>query len=111
MNIDYFLNKFENIPSHKWTVGIRENFWGQRCVLGMCNKPEEIALNKLLSALPNLTSNTEDPYVFTPARINNGEVNEYPQKDPRSRILAALEDVKFYSIIGLIVLQDELVSC
>lgn len=118
-DVNYFINKFEKIPSKKIIPGEQSDGKGGHCVYGWCMKPEDLgpytdkgyghktkeglALTELLSSIPNMTPSRDNlgysftrcsPYSSTPARINNGEVAEYQQATPKERILAALQDVK-----------------
>jgi hypothetical protein len=101
-DVNYFIAKFKAIPSEK--IGYCQL---TGCAYGQCQSvdgysdgaetKEGIALNKLMSSLPNLkVSRTAEfePYQGTPARINNGDVVQYQQSTPKERILAALYDVK-----------------
>lgn len=100
--VDYFLAKFRAIPSEK--IG---NSQSEGCAYGQCRTSqrddgaatrEGMALTAVMQVLiPNLTAKTSfdhPPDQFTPARINNGETNEYQQATPKERLIAALEDIK-----------------
>jgi hypothetical protein len=109
-DVDYFIRKFEAIPEENIIDGFQGYVVGVGCAYGQCKShdgvqdgnqtPEGIALTKLMQSLPNLTlvyygeEFAIDPYNGTPARINNGEVEQYQQPTPKQRILAALYDIK-----------------
>jgi len=88
--VDYFIKKFKKIPSNKWHVGNYHNVEETKfCALGHCNMHkrntrEGVALLKLFGCT----------WQFEVAEINDGGKKKYLQKTPRSRILAALQDVK-----------------
>jgi hypothetical protein len=102
-NIDYFIAKFKAIPEDQ--MGDSQD---TGCAYGQCRKShrvrddgsatqEGIALTKLMASINGLTASSKacyDPYLGTPARINNGEVEQYQQPTPKQRILAALLDIK-----------------
>lgn len=114
--IDYFIQKFNNIPDEKWCVGTftedSSKFLGlitsnKYCAQGHCGvKDRESAkyiwnlpLNENIEAsvLYHLfggnikTKNEENTIV---AIINNGKHPQYQQETPRLRLIAALEDMK-----------------
>jgi len=105
-DVDYFIKKFEAIPEQNILNGSQGKIIGVGCAYGQCKSmdgkqdgactPEGAALNLLMTSLPNLTSigGYYYPYQSTPARINNGEVEQYQQPTPKQRILAALYDIK-----------------
>jgi hypothetical protein len=94
-SIDYFLQKFEVIPSEY--IGYNQK---TGCAYGQCNgsfTEEGRDLTLLMSSIPNLTPSVKaawKPYESTPARINNGETEQYQQPTPKERIMAALNDIK-----------------
>lgn len=100
--VEHFISKFAAIPSDQ--IGT-DQYSG--CAYGQCRSSKHAqdgsetaegrALTKLMRSLPNLTpvaGAAWEPYISTPARINNGDVAEYPQPTPKQRILAALYDIK-----------------
>jgi len=79
-DVDYFIKKFEAIPDEDWTTGQFENDIGQRCALGHCTFIESASLKDIL--------------LDEVAEINDGTDGQYQQETPKSRILAALKDIK-----------------
>lgn len=89
--VDYFIKKFKAIPNNKW---ITNQFVSEDgcCAFGHCgirndsspsNNPEAQNLIRLFKRLR-----------IDVANINDGYENKYQQKHPRTRILAALRDIK-----------------
>ena len=112
--IDYFIEKFENIPNDKWCVGTfsekSNKFLGlikaeKYCAQGHCGIKSKIQadlfvwgkpINELIEAsvlyhMFGGSNNTKSVYVAT---INNGNHVQYQQDTPKLRILAALNDMK-----------------
>lgn len=98
--IDYFIAKFQAIPSNQ--IGDSQD---KGCAYGQCRNGEHNgsrtaegkALTRLMKMLLPLTPVLDapfDPDQGTPARINNGETKEYQQPTPKERLLAALYDIK-----------------
>lgn len=99
--VDYFIKKFEAIPSKE--IGTSQD---TGCAYGQCRTMDKgdgaitvegMALEKLMMTLPELKPSKAalyPPYECTPARINNGEILQYQQRTPKERILAALRDIK-----------------
>lgn len=89
---DYFIEKFKKIPANKWTTGILENEKGQKCALGHCglggansiDNTESLFLRNLFfEYLNSVLSN-----------VNDDLHTQYTQKSPKTRVLAALKDIK-----------------
>lgn len=98
-NVDYFLKKFEAIPEDKWTTGIQQNKFGQRCALGHCRPLHDSKIgNEHLTleakALKNLFIDSINGPELAVVMINNGNNKQYQQPTPKQRILAALYDIK-----------------
>lgn len=107
-DVDYFIKKFEAIPEDKIISRSQGEYNEYGCAYGWCRTDSQSygdgteegkALRCLMSSLPNLTPSTKNfygygPYESTPARINNGDVEQYQQPTPKQRILAALHDIK-----------------
>ncbi len=102
--VDYFIQKFNSLKESE--VGTSQQ---TGCAYGQCRSRknnkcvdghltlEGKALESLFKSLKDLTSSKGaafQPYESIPARINNGDVEQYQQKSPKLRLLAALEDVK-----------------
>lgn len=90
-NVDYFLNKFKDIPPELWCIKSYSR-GAARCAVGHCRSAENFSLPTNESAalvrlfVRNLVEN--------PTEINDGLVPVFPQKTPKERILAALEKIK-----------------
>lgn len=94
-NIDYFINKFEAIPEHKWTtaVYIEDDSYGgiNCCAFGHCGMRNlDDSFNEESAALADLAKSIGAPIVD----INDGKMYAYPQPHPKARILAALYDIQ-----------------
>jgi hypothetical protein len=89
--VDYFIKKFSAIPKKNWTTGKLQDPMNPdvRCAIGHCGMPSNAGRTEEAKALYRLI----DPTSST-ARINDGRDSAYPQKHPRSRVLAALRDIK-----------------
>jgi len=109
-NVDYFENKFQNIPEERWVTGVF-NESGRSCANGHCGAdndnyvtPESRALQKVFSVLiitedgiPVIDGRCQwipAEYSLKAAYINNGAADQYQQPTPKQRILAALRDIK-----------------
>lgn len=92
--VDYFIAKFEAIPTDKWCVMFLERD-GRHCAIGHCLsstlRPPE--MQPEAAALINLTGKTggDDPTI---ALVNNGSSLTYPEDTPKLRVLAFLHDIK-----------------
>lgn len=89
--IDYFIDKFQNIPENKWCIDRYENSSGQKCAQGHCvndiqDLSEVIALIDLFGI--------DKCGAVNIALINNGKDPRYQQDHPKQRVLAALYDLK-----------------
>lgn len=88
--VDYFENKFKKINNNRWITG---QYYNQNktkfCILGHCgvtmikSTHEAMALFKLFK---KVTVDIID--------MNDGRDEKYRQKTPRSRVLAALRDIR-----------------
>lgn len=87
-NVDYFIEKFEAIPEHKWIRG-EYGVNGFHCAFGHCGAVHGIHDFSHLPEAEALLS-----ILFNTAMINDGCVEDYPQSTPKKRILAALYDIK-----------------
>ena len=85
---DYFIEKFKKTHHSQWCVGVLHNVKRTKfCVRGHCGETiENFGTSESYSIILILGYYTED--------INDGVHKNYQQKEPRSRILAALRDVK-----------------
>lgn len=97
-DVDFFIQKFSDIPENMWCVMSRfKSHTGQRCALGWCYDSDIDALRSELGY-----QNAQDKALYKifetikeyPAAVNNGLVESYQQPTPRLRILAALNDIK-----------------
>jgi hypothetical protein len=103
--VDYFIKKFEAIPDRLYAYGVFFDDSGARCANGWCGVrsihdtiPEEAqGLQKVFSILScekNHDSDGYPGYSDIAANINNGFDDRYKQPSEKSRILAALYDIK-----------------
>lgn len=90
--VDYFINKFKNIPNSKWTTGaINDSDTGKHCALGHCHQKHGEWTNEQRALI--------DLFVFnlgqTVQNINDfGQVIGFKGSNPKSRILNALKKIK-----------------
>jgi hypothetical protein len=96
-NADYFIKKFKAIPAKLWCEGDYTD--GDRhCALGHCgtqsgelkdkHTPEGRELWRIIGRV------TENQTWNPAALVNDGCCDDYKQKSPKARILAALKDAK-----------------
>jgi hypothetical protein len=107
--VDYFIEKFSNIPEERWAVGTFEDAAADK----MNPKYDAQAFCGVTPANKFLVFNAktihEVPYYLHEAwslvrlfgrgdrkvsAVNNGTTKAYPQKTPKQRILACLADIK-----------------
>jgi hypothetical protein len=87
-NVDYFINKFTDIPAENWCVGYYFQDNGKRDVLGHCghsgflDSEESKALKTMFF----------DYLKVSPSEVNDG-VNKYKGDNPKDRILEALNEI------------------
>lgn len=86
-DIDYFINKFENIPDDKWTTGKFVDGQGAKCALGHCGRNNDEAYTKESYFLSMLLAPLPVSYI-------NDAQTVYDQPTPKTRILAALRGKK-----------------
>ena len=88
--VDYFIKKFKKIPAKKWTTArfVKD---GKRCALGHCGIDNFTIRNQEANTLMLLFDSQLLTQVST---INDMQSDQYKQKTPKKRILAALEDIK-----------------
>lgn len=93
-SVQFFIDKFSAIPEDRWVIGEFSDFSDNNncCALGHCGVRnnmgtlEGTALGKLFKILC-----PDDSFV---AQVNDGEATQYGQQTPKTRILAALYDIK-----------------
>lgn len=89
--VDYFINKFQAIPEEQWTTEKFSNDLGQHCALGFCGWSQTKDELQEGRALIDLCWNYLDSSI---AWINDGLEDKYQESTPKSRVLAALNDIK-----------------
>jgi hypothetical protein len=91
-DIDYFINKFEDIPEDKWCneYYVDPKDETKRCSLGHCGCLEFEDANPEADALDRIFVNQG----YAVSYVNDGMVEEYSQPTPKQRILAALKHIK-----------------
>lgn len=90
-NVEYFIAKFEAIPEDKWCV-MKLEIGDKHCALGHCGVLKMgVQLQGEGSAIVSLIYNSLGYGIF---QINDYKTNQYPQKSPKQRILAALYDIR-----------------
>ncbi len=86
-NVQYFINKFENIPEDKWTTFTCTDDNGNHCAMGHCG-----GINGDVYATEE--SNILSEILHDVVLINDGHKFGYYQTTPKQRILAALYDIR-----------------
>lgn len=91
-NVDFFIDKFKDIPEENWGVLIYVNEHnGKKCALGHCGVREDCD-TPMGMALKMLFL---DHLNWGIININDGmDSQPYKQKTAKERILAALHDIK-----------------
>lgn len=93
--VDYFIDKFEDIPEDNWVTGMTKDLELGCCVMGWCGgyfTDQTTGLIKILAGHMADTSNDFGrKYVYA---INDGLLPIYQQLTPKRRILAALYDIR-----------------
>lgn len=94
-NVDYFLNKFREIPEENWCVNTYQADEDTFCAFGHCgarvsDTGRDITTSESHALLDLIQRNLRD---FV-AGINDGDSPDYQQATPKERILAALMDIK-----------------
>lgn len=86
--VDYFIKKFNKTHHSQWCTNILHNAKRTKfCVVGHCGESiDNFGTTESYSIMAVLGNKATD--------INDGRIDKYQQKTPRSRILAALRDVK-----------------
>lgn len=91
--VDYFIKKFKRIPSSKWTIIDYQR--GKRfCALGHCGCTDDMDCEAYFPREAKGLCKIFDEINLDVAKVNDGEMLKYPQKNARARILAALQDIK-----------------
>lgn len=91
-DVDYFINKFESIPEENWCVGMYESEDGTKhCAAGHCGEDFTNLSTRESDALADII---ELNFMCKVASLNDGLVSRFNQPDPKSRVLAALYEVK-----------------
>lgn len=89
-DVDYFINKFENIHEDKWCTNTLQDAEGRRCAIGHCiEKPyrstdESNALAELVVLYTGVAVSL----------VNDGFISTFKQPKPKDRILALLNYIK-----------------
>ena len=91
-DIDYFINKFEDIPEDKWCneYYVDPKDETKRCALGHCGCLEFKDANPEADALGDIFVKRGYSVFY----VNDGMIEEYSQPTPKQRILAALKHIK-----------------
>lgn len=92
-DVDYFIAKFSAIPEEKWCSGTYESIEGKRCAYGHCGMKRHL-LERDIPEANSLKELFHKTLGESPAYINDGLVELYPQDTQKQRILAALQDIK-----------------
>lgn len=90
-DVNYFINKFENIPENKWCIGSYE-YKGNHCAYGHCGVRANHNFDNANEA--NSLLRIAMDYGLDIASINDGCNENYSQTNPKTRVLAALYDIK-----------------
>lgn len=88
--VDYFIKKFSLIPHDDWCIGTYHvSETDQCCALGHCGMNEDYT-PPMAKALIGHFANRP----FSVSAVNDGEVKKFRQKTPRTRVIAALREIK-----------------
>lgn len=88
-NVDYFIEKFSNIPEDKWAESGYQN--GDKfCALGHCGEIVSDSPTEESIALQNLFTK----YDLRVSLVNDGEYSKYEGKSPKQRIIDVLKYIK-----------------
>lgn len=95
MDAQYFIDKFSKIPIEKWTTQVFE-LDGACCALGHCGARFDFGTNLSMftpeaNALKKIFDDAQLPSI---PWVNDYKMHGFEQKNPRDRILAALELAK-----------------
>ena len=88
--VDYFIEKFEEIPEHMWIIRTFRDPFCRCCAYGFCGVGESSKTTEEAKQLQKLFS--EEMLLVT--TINDCETQQFPQPTPKQRILAALNYIK-----------------
>ncbi|MEK6884004.1 MAG: hypothetical protein AABY22_30520 [Nanoarchaeota archaeon] len=88
-NVDFFIEKFRQIPEDKWITKTYSD--GEaKCALGHCGYGYHGKTTKMGKSLLNLFYENKLAVV----EINDGLTKKFLQKTPKTRIMAALNFIK-----------------
>jgi hypothetical protein len=87
--VDYFIEKFEGIPSAKWCTDAYIDPDGRCCAIGHCGQRRAFHRTAEAKALANLFSRH---IAYSVPHVNDVEYMGKPT--PKQRVLAALRDIK-----------------
>ena len=88
-NIDYFIEKFEQIPKEHWTKGSFQK--GVRyCVYGHCGMTDAVVRTEESDALDAIC----DKYNISLVSVNDNDNPNFKQRSIKERVLAALRFMK-----------------
>lgn len=99
--IDYFINKFSNIPAKNWCTGTFKIDSDKFCALGHCGSYWKRGLSGIKIQIETEESKalgeiflTKSTSLIAAANVNDGLDSRFQQKTPKARILAALDWLK-----------------
>jgi hypothetical protein len=93
--IKFFINKFTRIPSKRWVIPAFSDRHGAHCALGHLGVTEEMSEKVQVQEYPPLAFQMIELFdgdEGSITSINDNTDDEYSQRGPRARILAALHD-------------------
>jgi hypothetical protein len=102
--VDYFIEKFENVPEDAWGTGCCDDFEGHKCALGLCgldslvdddkmdNYPEAKALCVLFSKYLRKDVWWSNVYCINDYPFDTSSTN--PGKEAKERIISTLKKIK-----------------
>lgn len=89
-DVDYFIKKFEKIPEDNW-IACQMHNGDKHCALGHCLANMNEELKGEAKALHYLMFESIQLTVF---QVNDYISQQYPQKHPKQRVMAALYDIR-----------------
>lgn len=107
--VDYFIKKFEAIPTKQWCKGSFNNRESQHCALGHCGAQYFTSYSFSSVVQHTAESSILSKLIKTQASIGIVELNDgsveakrlFPNKTIKGRVLAALYTIKLMQEAGL----------
>ena len=94
-DLEYFIAKFEEIPSEQWTSGTYLDDKGFMCAYGHCGMREGDISTKESRAIGKLILDLDESWSYTLADVNDG-IGEYSKfgGEPKQRVVNYLKSLR-----------------